>query len=113
MRITRIDIGDMDRRITFYRRDDSYRDPDTNQVVGVDVPICSRWARIQPLVGYELEQAMQIAADLTHKVTIWKTDGITPNDWFIYKGQRYDIRSIIDVDTAREINVIYATLRAS
>lgn len=53
-------------------------------------------AAIRPLSGRELERALQIQPDVTHKVTIRYRSGITTKMRILYGTRYFNILSVID-----------------
>lgn len=74
------------------------------QPVYVHTPICTRWARVEPITGREVWNAEQVQADVTHRVTVRFDETIQANAvrWsFDYNGRIFEVRSARDIDEAR------------
>ena len=56
------------------------------------------WAAIIPQTGSMLQGRTDETAltRTTHKLVIRYGEGVKPSDWFIYKGQRYDVLYTLD-----------------
>jgi len=98
----------MRRRITFQQKDATQNtrgDPIPNWT---DYYTCR--AEIEPLSGRELMAAMQVQADISHRVTIrWPGTSITltPDMHIVYGTRLFDIQSILDTEERhRELQIL-------
>ncbi len=60
------------------------------------------WAQIEPIKGYERMQAQQLAAPVTHKVTLRWQDWITTAHRIYYESRVFNIKEVINVDEAKQ-----------
>lgn len=55
--------------------------------------LCGLWAEVLPVSGTEKSlPAGSLYAEVSHKITIRPRGGLKPGMYFIYNGQRYDIK---------------------
>lgn len=71
-----------------------------------DVP--GIWARVEPLEGRELLQAMQIGMQRPHQFTMRYRSDITGAKTLIYDGRTFDIKSVMDTEEKHRELVITA-----
>lgn len=72
----------------------------------------SRWARVTPLSGRELERARQMQADVTHKIECLAMGlTVTRHHQAAYDGREFAIRSVLNVGERNESLEILATER--
>ena len=65
------------------------------------------WARIEPLSGHELVQAMRLQARLTHKVTMrWRGD-VTAAMRLVWGTRALNIRAVTNPDERRRYLELY------
>lgn len=86
-------IGEMRRRVTIQtlsRSSDSmggYTETWTNTA--------TVWAKIEPLKGMEMLEAMKLEAPLTHRVFMrWRSGVTTDNCRLVYSGRYFDIKQV-------------------
>lgn len=75
--------------------------PTTNSL-GEAVPgwtvVYTTWASIEPLSGRELWQAVQVQADVTHKVRVRYHSGLDPT-WIVkYQGRQFNVMSVLNIE---------------
>lgn len=63
---------------------------------GTPVDVTGVPARVRPLEGRELIQAMQTGMDRPHEFTIRYREGMTGAQTIIYDDRTFDIKSIVD-----------------
>lgn len=91
-----LEFGRLRHRVTVQSRslvDDSFGQPQpTWTAVG------TYWAEVKPLRGREAEQARQVRAETTHKVTLRVPTTITPEHRLLFESTRVlNILEVIDV----------------
>jgi len=87
--------GQLDRRVTLQRRvltQNSY-----GEAIETWVDLAVVWAAYRPLRGAERVYAAQTVAEGDIKWLIRCRPGITPIDRLLYKGEVYDITSVIEL----------------
>ncbi len=60
------------------------------------------WARVEPLSGDERARAEQVAADLSHRVTVRYRDDVTPRHRLLYGSRVLKILAVRDADEKHE-----------
>ena len=73
------------------------------------ITVCQCLASIEPLEGRERWQAMQVEAEVTHRITILYRPGITSAMRAILDGRIFHFGSVIDKDERHEELEILAT----
>lgn len=102
-----IDPGLMNRRITVETAGTPVPDGGGGWTPGTPTTV-EVWAYIEGLAGNEGIQAMQTGMQRPHRFTTnYRTD-ITGATVLIYAGRRFDVKSVVDTDTAHEELVILA-----
>lgn len=89
-----IDIGSLDRRISFIAYEDKENDIGLTEQTQVVKLKC--WARIESLRGKEYYEAQKLSSETTHKITIRYRAGLDENMLISYKNRIFEIQSIID-----------------
>lgn len=93
--------GSLDQRITLQQR-----------VAGVGTlgqaaqswtPVAEVWARAEPLRGREYFAAGQTQSEVTVRFTIRYRSGVTSGMRVVWRGQAYDIASVIEPQGARQV----------
>ncbi len=64
--------------------------------------IAYRYASIEPLKGIELWTAMQVQADVTHKIKMRCYASLTPKMRLVFAGRIFNIGSIRNIEERRE-----------
>jgi SPP1 family predicted phage head-tail adaptor len=59
----------------------------------------TRWASVEPLSGRELWQAQQVAADVTHRVSLRRLDGVTPKMRVLFGARVLNIIFVRNVES--------------
>lgn len=93
---SKLKIGDLRHRITF-------QVPSTTEnEIGEEIPVYNDfktvWASIEPLSGKEYLEANKESNEITHRIRIRYTQGITNDMRIVYKNRVFDIQSIINVN---------------
>lgn len=91
----RIDIGKLNKRITFCKLMD--RKDELGQNKKQLENVATVWASFYPLRGMEFYEAKKIESKVTHKCYVRFREGIDSNCYIKYKGKVYAIESAIDV----------------
>ena len=91
-----IDIGRLNKRITFMKLDEE--EDELGQEKQVLRAICEVWGSLYPVRGTEFYEVQKIQSKISHKCYIRYRKDIDSNCFIDYKGTRYNIESIIDVD---------------
>lgn len=90
-----MDIGRMDKRITFCRYEE--KENGLMQAVQELAEVKTVWASVEPVRGREYQEAQRIRPELTYKVTARYHKGITPDMIIKWGSRRFDIVSVINV----------------
>lgn len=100
MRFRRTPIGEMTRRIKLQRP--QQKSGDTGEMEKVYTTYTAAWAKIRTLSGGERMAAQQVAATLTHEITMAYRSGLTirADDRIVYGSRIFDIKDIRNVDEA-------------
>ncbi len=56
------------------------------------------WASVEPLTGRELYMAMQVQAQVTHKIKIRYVSGVTPKMRVVYGSRNFNIESVLNIE---------------
>lgn len=65
------------------------------------------WAAIEPLHGREFEEGNKNSNEVTHRIKIRYTPGLSGDMKIIYKNREFDIQSIINVNERnRELHIM-------
>jgi SPP1 family predicted phage head-tail adaptor len=67
------------------------------------------WASIEPLRGREFLEAAQVKADVTHRIRMRWYDGLTPNHRIRFGQRIFNIESVVDVLSGRQMLEVMAT----
>ncbi|MGD9538546.1 MAG: phage head closure protein [Alphaproteobacteria bacterium] len=65
------------------------------------------WARVEPLTGQELVQAMRLQARLTHKVTMRWRDDVTAAMRLVWGTRILNVRAVLNPDERRRYLELY------
>lgn len=95
-------------RITFERLQEVI-DPATGYRTEEWVEVAATFARVDPMLGRERLTAMQVMEHAQTKFTCRYLQGVTTHDRLIWKGEVWDMQSIIDVGGLGRETLIYAT----
>lgn len=66
------------------------------------------WGSVEPLSGRELFTAQQVAARVTHAVTIRGRTELTPKDRIQHRGRAFELDYVLDKDERRIETMAYA-----
>lgn len=66
------------------------------------------WGSVEPLSGRELFTAQQVAARVTHKVTIRGRTELTPKDRIQHRGRAFELDYVMDLEERRIETQAYA-----
>lgn len=66
------------------------------------------WGAVEPLSGRELFTAQQVAARVTHKVTIRGRTALTPKDRVQHRGRAFELDYVMDLEERRITTEAYA-----
>ena len=90
-----MDIGRMNKRITFCRYEE--KENALSQKVQELAEVKNVWAGVEPTRGREYQEAQRIRPELTYKVTARYHRGITPDMVIKWGGRYFNIVSIVNV----------------
>lgn len=91
-----MDIGRMDKRVTFFRREEVA--DGLGQCRQGMTEVCTVWAAIAPVRGGEYYEAQKLREELTWKIYVRFLPGITADMAIRYKDRMFQIKSVIDVN---------------
>lgn len=60
------------------------------------------WAGIKPMTGKEAEQARQVVATVTHKITIRFHPLVEASHRVEFKGRPFDINAVLNIDERKQ-----------
>jgi SPP1 family predicted phage head-tail adaptor len=66
------------------------------------------WGSVEPLSGRELFTAQQVAARVTHKITIRGRTPLKPNDQIHHRGRKFEVDYVMDLEERRIETMSYA-----
>lgn len=89
-----INIGSLDKRITFVGRQKQKNEIGQTELVQGDIKTV--WARIEPARGREYYEAHKVKAENTYKITTRYHQNITPDMQIKYKERLFEIQTIIN-----------------
>lgn len=102
-----IDIGRLNKRITFCRYEEV--ENELHQLKQELVEVKKVWASVEPTRGKEYTEAQRLRPELTYKIYTRYLSGITPDMYIKYKNMIFEIVSVADVRMNNEILEIYCT----
>ena len=73
-------------------------DDSMGQLIPTAVTVATLWAGIEPLQGKEAEQAKQIVAEASHKITLRYRSGVTAKHWLLYGVRKFHIAAVLNRD---------------
>ncbi len=73
--------------------------------------IATAWAAVEPVSGREYWAAATVRAEATVKVTLRYIPGITPQHRLLFRGEIYDIKSVINTETRNRELVLMCTVK--
>ena len=102
--------GELDHRIEIRREVETGRD-EWNAPIIEEVTVATLWCNRRDVSAREAYRAQEIGAELTTRFTVrWSNLAatITPLDWILFRGQRYNIVGVRDVGRQqfREIDAV-------
>ena len=98
MSFTPTPIGQFNHRIDLERPKDPAGRGDTGEVVKEYLPYASVWAAFRTLSGNERIAAQQVAATLTHEITIGYRSDVKADHRIVMGTRIFDIKDPRDVD---------------
>nr|DAI61013.1 MAG TPA: Putative head tail adaptor [Caudoviricetes sp.] len=100
-----MDIGTLDRRVTFIALMDAVGHHGATTKVESDVFTC--WARVEPARGRERMEAFKVSQEDTYKITIRFRHGISSDMKIRYQQYIFEIQSIVDPYMSHALLEIY------
>ena len=101
-------IGERRHRVTFQRSTETAND--FGEPVQTWADLCTSWALVQPMKGAERLSAMQVQAEVDHRIVTRNRNELAdlgPKDRALYGGQVFDIKSVIGRDhTRKELEIL-------
>lgn len=95
-----IEIGKLNKRITFQKLDMSATDS-MGQTKPQWVNLKPVWASFRPVRGYEADEAARkFREERTYKATIRYRPGISSDMRILFKGRLFEIKSVVNVNEA-------------
>ena len=94
-----MNIGERRHRVTFQRSTESVNA--FGEPANTWVDLCTSWALVQPLKGAERFSAMQVQAEVDHRIVTRNRSELAalgPKDRAVYGSQVFDIKSVIKRD---------------
>ncbi len=61
----------------------------------------TRWASVEAMTGRELFTAQQVKADVTHKITLYYYEGLSPHMRFLFDSRVFHPAYVINPDNKR------------
>ena len=95
-----IDIGALNKRITFLKLDPDAED-DLGQTTNGFTEIGTFWGSLYPVRGQEFYEIQKIQGRVTHKCYVRHRDSLaslSSNDFLRYEGKTYSIEGVMDID---------------
>jgi SPP1 family predicted phage head-tail adaptor len=106
-----LDIGALNKRITFLKLDPEAED-DLGQLTNGFTEIGTYWGSLYPVRGQEFYEVQKIQGRVTHKCYVRFYESISEldsNNFLRYGGKTYSIESVNDVDLAHKYLEIYCS----
>lgn len=103
-----LDIGKLNKRITFMRLKDQTDEFGQSKHVLSDIKTV--WASFYPVRGTEFYELQKVQSRVTHKCYIRYAPEIDSNCLVRYAGQVYEITSMIDIDAEHKLLELYCQL---
>lgn len=101
-----VDFGKFKHRVQIQSMDGDGTADDYNYDEPVPVTIATRWAKIKPLTGKQLEYGKQINELVTTQVNMRYYAGLTPDHQLLFGTRIFNILSVINVDEANEEHIV-------
>lgn len=102
-----IDIGRLNKRVTFLRYEECV--DSMGQGRQVLVPVKKVWAELSPTKGGEFYEAQKLREEITYKVYVRYFKDISSDMYIQYKDTLYEIKSALNLDSANRLIQIYCT----
>ena len=102
-----MDIGRMNKRITFCRYEE--KENALSQKVQELAEVKNVWAGVEPTRGREYQEAQRVRPELTYKITTRYHKEVTSDMFIKFKGRYFNIASIINVREKNEMLEIICT----
>lgn len=102
-----MDIGRMNKRITFCRYEE--KENALSQTEQTLTEVKTVWASVEPTRGREYQEAQRIRPELTYKITTRYHKEVAPDMFIKFKGRYFNIVSIINVKEKNEMLEIICT----
>lgn len=101
MKIVPINIGKLNKRITFLRTE--WVADEMGQEVPEWMPYKTVWATVNPVSGREYYEAQKVRPELTYKIYTRYQQEIAPDMQIKYKEKMFEIKSIINVEESNKM----------
>lgn len=106
----KICVGDLRRRISIQNR--QLGPPKTGvDITHTFVELRKPWAAVRTLTGNNIFAGVNLDRTPTHIFYIRFYEGLTAEDWVVYKGERYDILEVENINERDEYYALYCNLR--
>lgn len=102
-----MDIGRMNKRISFYKWET--KENELKQEEQGLVKVKEVWASVEPTRGREYQEAQRVRPELTYKITTRYHRELTSDMFIKYKEREFNIISIINVKERNEMLEIICT----
>ena len=102
-----IDIGRLNKRVTFLK----YKEctDGMGQSRQTLVPVKKVWAELSPVKGGEFYEAQKLREETTYKAYVRYFKGVSSDMYIQYKETLYEIKSVLNLDSADRLLQIYCT----
>ena len=94
-------------RLTIYRYTERATASTLGQPAKSYTASVSVWGSIQPMTGKELFTAQQVAARVTHKLTMRGGIAVSPKDVITARGRNFEIDYVMNIDEADTMITCY------
>lgn len=91
-----MNIGRLNKRITFYTRTDTVNE--LSQKSKTLTPVKTVWASLAPVRGLERYELQKAVEEITYRIYTRYISGIRADMYVKYENTLYEIKSVIDVD---------------
>jgi len=106
-----LDIGQLNKRLTFLALDDDAEDA-LGQITNGFSEVGTFWGSLYPIRGQEFYEVQKVQGRVTHKCYVRYSEALAEldsNNFLRYGGKTYSIESVQDVDLAHKFLEIYCS----
>lgn len=99
-------IGAFRKRVLIQTYTDDIVDASRAQVENKYTDLATVWANVKQVTGFALIRNKNIGSNVTHEITIKFRADVTSENWIVYDGNRYRIRTTQDAGDEKKRDLI-------